>query len=66
MRLLLIEDNERLGALIAEGLVQNGFVIDWRETFEDGLEARGLAAYDLILLDLGLPDGDGLDRQLYT
>jgi DNA-binding response OmpR family regulator len=61
MRLLLIEDNARLGALIVDGLVQDGFVIDWRETLEEGLEARGLAAYDLILLDLGLPDGDGLD-----
>lgn len=66
MRLLLIEDNARLGALIVDGLVQDGFVVDWRETLEEGLEARGLAPYDLILLDLGLPDGDGLDlvRQL--
>lgn len=61
MRLLLIEDSARLGALIVEGLAKDGFVIDWRETLEDGLEARGLAAYDLVLLDLGLPDGDGLD-----
>jgi DNA-binding response OmpR family regulator len=61
MRLLLIEDNARLGALLVDGLVQDGFVVDWRETLEEGLEARGLAAYDLILLDLGLPDGDGLD-----
>lgn len=61
MRLLLIEDNAQLGALIVEGLAKDGFVVDWRETLEDGLEARGLAAYDLVLLDLGLPDGDGLD-----
>jgi DNA-binding response OmpR family regulator len=61
MRLLLIEDNARLGGLVVEGLTQDGFVVDWRETLEDGIEARGLAAYDLVLLDLGLPDGDGLD-----
>lgn len=61
MRLLLIEDNVRLGGLILDGLVRDGFVVDWRETLEEGLEARGLAAYDLVLLDLGLPDGDGLD-----
>lgn len=61
MRLLLIEDNARLGALIVDGLAKDGFVVDWRESLEDGLEARGLAPYDLILLDLGLPDGDGLD-----
>jgi DNA-binding response OmpR family regulator len=61
MRLLLIEDNVRLGGLISEGLVRDGFVVDWRVTLEEGFEARDLASYDLILLDLGLPDGDGLD-----
>jgi DNA-binding response OmpR family regulator len=61
MRLLLIEDNAQLGGLIVEGLAKDGFVVDWRASLEDGLEARGLAPYDLILLDLGLPDGDGLD-----
>jgi DNA-binding response OmpR family regulator len=61
MRLLLIEDNATLAGLIVDGLVRDGFVVDWRETLEEGREARDLAAYDLILLDLGLPDGDGLD-----
>lgn len=61
MRLLLIEDNARLGALIVDGLVHDGFVVDWRQTLEEGREGLGLAAYDLILLDLGLPDGEGLD-----
>jgi DNA-binding response OmpR family regulator len=61
MRLLLIEDSTQLGALIVDGLARDGFVVDWRSTLEDALEARGLVAYDLILLDLGLPDGDGLD-----
>lgn len=61
MRLLLIEDNAQLGGLIVDGLTRDGFVVDWRETLEEGHEARDLAAYDLVLLDLGLPDGDGLD-----
>lgn len=61
MRLLLIEDNARLGALIVDGLVHDGFVVDWRQTLEEGREGLELAAYDLILLDLGLPDGEGLD-----
>ena len=61
MRLLLIEDNATLAGLIVDGLIRDGFVVDWRETLEEGREARELAAYDLILLDLGLPDGDGLD-----
>ena len=61
MRLLLIEDNAKLGELIVEGLANNGFAVDWRETLEEGFEAREIATYDLILLDLGLPDGDGLE-----
>lgn len=61
MRLLLVEDNRRLGALIVEGLVREGFAVDWRASLEGAFEARTLAAYDVILLDLGLPDGDGLD-----
>jgi DNA-binding response OmpR family regulator len=61
MRLLLIEDNPRLGEAIRSGLAREGFAVDWRESLEEGLEARALAAYDLVLLDLGLPDGDGLD-----
>ena len=61
MRLLLIEDNRKLGGLIAEGLGREGFVVDLSQTLEEAVDARGVAAYDLILLDLGLPDGDGLE-----
>lgn len=61
MRLLLVEDNSRLAELMVEGLARNGFVVDWRETLEEGAEIAGLITYDLLLLDLGLPDGDGLD-----
>lgn len=61
MRLLLVEDNSRLAELMVEGLARDGFVVDWRETLEEGAEVAALVAYDLILLDLGLPDGDGLD-----
>lgn len=61
MRLLLIEDNERLGELIRDGLMKDGLVVDWQQTLEDGEAMLGAAAFDLLLLDLGLPDGDGLD-----
>jgi len=61
MRLLLIEDNPRLGEAIAAGLGREGFAVDWRRTLDEAFEARELATYDLILLDLGLPDGDGLE-----
>ena len=61
MRLLLVEDNPQLGELVTAGLAREGFVVDWRRDGESALEARALATYDAILLDLGLPDGDGLD-----
>ena len=61
MRLLLVEDTTRLGELLSEGLVHDGFVVDWRQDIEGAAEAVASATYDLILLDLGLPDGDGLD-----
>lgn len=61
MRLLLVEDTARLGALLSEGLARDGFAVDWRRDIESAAEAAASATYDLILLDLGLPDGDGLD-----
>jgi len=61
MRLLLVEDSTRLGPLISEGLSRDGFVVDWRQDVQGASDAVGSALYDLILLDLGLPDGDGLD-----
>jgi DNA-binding response OmpR family regulator len=61
MRLLLIEDNERLGQLIRDGLTKDGLTVDWQQTLEDGEATLEAAAFDLVLLDLGLPDGDGLD-----
>lgn len=61
MRLLLIEDNERLGRLIQDGLTKDGLTLDWQQTLEDGEATLAAATFDLVLLDLGLPDGDGLD-----
>ncbi len=61
MRLLLVEDTARLGELLCEGLARDGFVVDWRQDIEGAVEATASASYDLILLDLGLPDGNGLD-----
>lgn len=61
MRLLLIEDNPRLGSLIHDGLTKDGLTVDWQQTLEDGEATLAAAAFDLVLLDLGLPDGDGLD-----
>jgi DNA-binding response OmpR family regulator len=61
MRLLLVEDNTRLSGLIAEGLGGQGFALDCCASIEDAQAAQQLWSYDLLLLDLGLPDGNGID-----
>ena len=61
LRLLLIEDNERLAEFVSAGLTAAGFVVDHFGTLDDAEEALAMARYDAILLDLGLPDGDGMD-----
>jgi two-component system response regulator TctD len=59
MRLLLVEDSERLGALLAERVHGAGWRLDIVETAEAAREAVRSIPYDLFLVDLGLPDGDG-------
>ena len=61
MRLLLIEDNAELADLLALQLAPRGFSIDRAECGADGLAMAELVAYPAIVLDLGLPDMDGLD-----
>ena len=60
MRLLLIEDNRRLAALTAEGLRKAGFAVDSVHSAEEASAALAVAGFDAVLLDLGLPDADGL------
>jgi len=61
MRLLLVEDNARLAGLVREGLAAQGFAVDWCDTVDAAEHALAINVYDLVLLDLGLPDGEGLD-----
>lgn len=60
MRVLIIEDTRRLAALIAEGLRRRGFTCDSAHDLAEADEALRSAAYDALILDLGLPDGDGI------
>jgi DNA-binding response OmpR family regulator len=61
MRILLLEDHCRLADSITKGLAPLGFGVDAFPTASDGLSALKSIAYDAIVLDLGLPDCDGLD-----
>jgi two-component system, OmpR family, response regulator QseB len=60
MRLLLVEDDPMIGDAIRAGLKREGFTVDWVRSAEAGREALGSEPYELALLDLGLPGGDGL------
>jgi DNA-binding response OmpR family regulator len=59
MRLLLVEDTERLAAHIRDALAEAGFAVDWFGRAADAIDALDTVAYDGIVLDLGLPDADG-------
>jgi DNA-binding response OmpR family regulator len=58
MRVLLVEDDVRVAAAIASGLRKRGYEVDCAGSIAEALEA---APVDIVLLDLGLPDGDGMD-----
>jgi DNA-binding response OmpR family regulator len=61
MRLLLVEDNERFAALLKQGLTAAGFVVDILPTAADATEALRTNRFEVVVLDLGLPDRDGIE-----
>ncbi len=60
MRLLVVEDDPGLRAALADGLRRAGYALDDAASAEAALGRLGVDAYDLLLLDLGLPGADGL------
>lgn len=61
MRILLTEDNEELRDAIREGLEKADFAVDGFELADEADAAISTTKYDAVILDLGLPDGDGID-----
>jgi len=61
MRLLLIEDNERFAELLKRGLTAAGFVVDVLATAAQATAALQASRFEIVVLDLGLPDADGLE-----
>jgi len=59
MRFLLVEDNEQLARAIVDRLGLDGHAVDHAPDLETAGSSMGVADYDLILLDIMLPDGDG-------
>jgi DNA-binding response OmpR family regulator len=60
MRVFVVEDDIRLGQVLREGLSKAGFAVDLCTGQRDAAEALANFPYDALILDLGLPDGDGL------
>lgn len=60
-RLLLIDDDARLSAMVSDYLRGCGYAVDTAATLAEGQKQLDHTSYDVLLLDLMLPDGDGLD-----
>jgi len=60
LRILVVEDDVSLGPVIQRGLVEDGHAVDWERTLAAARDAVAINPYQLVVLDLGLPDGDGL------
>jgi DNA-binding response OmpR family regulator len=61
MRLLVVEDDRALGEVVRRGLVEDGHAVDLVTTLAAADQVVYVETYDLVLLDLGLPDGDGAE-----
>lgn len=59
-RILLVEDHERLAKLICKGLLANGVAVDVAGRMDAASAAMAQVPYQALILDRGLPDGDGL------
>jgi two-component system OmpR family response regulator len=60
MRILIVEDDEKIASFVAKGLKQNGFAVDHATHGEEGLDLASAISYDAAILDLMLPRLDGL------
>jgi DNA-binding response OmpR family regulator len=61
MRVLIVEDDDAIATPLAKGLEREGLAVDRVETGGDALDRSATAPFDVVLLDLGLPDRDGFD-----
>lgn len=60
MRILLIEDDSTLGKAVRDQITSDGHCVDWMQRLGAAESALTVAVYDLVLLDLMLPDGRGI------
>lgn len=60
MRILVVEDNPKMAHFICQGLSEHGYAVDAAGSGHDGEQMAATQPYDLILLDIMLPDQDGV------
>jgi len=60
MRVLVVEDNPRMASVIRQGLAENGYAVDVARTGHDGENMAAAQLYDAVILDVMLPDQDGV------
>jgi DNA-binding response OmpR family regulator len=60
-RLLLVEDDRSLGATLHERLLREKYDVAWVETKQSALTKLNEGLWDLVILDIGLPDGSGFE-----
>ncbi|MGO9605877.1 MAG: response regulator transcription factor [Candidatus Binataceae bacterium] len=61
LRLLLVEDEERLAGNLRQGLTEEGIALDWVKSAEEAEAMLARKSYDLMVLDIGLPGKSGVD-----
>jgi len=61
MNVLIVEDTKELAVELTDYLAKSGYICKWVASCEEALEEVSVNQYDALLLDLGLPDGNGFD-----
>jgi two-component system, OmpR family, response regulator len=61
LRVLLVEDDATLGAAVRDHVIYGNHAVDWMKQLEDARVSMHVTNYDLVLLDIRLPDGSGVN-----
>lgn len=61
VRILVVEDDQTIGEALTSSLGMHDYDVDWERSGRDAIKAAEASDFDLVLLDLGLPDLDGIE-----
>jgi len=60
-RVLIIDDDRSVGKILSQKIMRMGHDATWSDTLQKGVETSCRTPYDVVLLDVGMPDGNGID-----